>query len=65
MYKGKFARQDDVMLDREIQRLQKQIAKLTEWHSDLSKRFFSNLDKILLRFEKIEQRLDVLEKKEF
>ena len=59
--KSKFGKQDDVMLDREITALRRQIAKLTEWHSDLSERFFANINKIFDELEKIEKRLSILE----
>jgi predicted nucleic acid-binding Zn-ribbon protein len=56
--KSKFAKQDDVMLDREISSLRKQIAKLTEWHSDLSKRLSASVNKIFERLETIEKEME-------
>lgn len=56
--RSRFGKQDDVMLDREIDKIRKSISRLTEWHATLSKDLWINIDKILSKIEKIEQRLN-------
>jgi predicted nucleic acid-binding Zn-ribbon protein len=60
--RSKFGKEDDVMLDREIKKVRREIEKLTEWHSNLYKEFSKVRNRFYEHVEKIDDRLKSLEK---
>jgi uncharacterized protein YukE len=54
----KYTKSDDVALARDVKNLQRQIAKLTEWHSDLSKRFFAHTERMLQQIEILHRKME-------
>ena len=60
--RSKFAKEDDVELDREIKKLKRQIDKLTEQYYNFYEKFSNHIDNFFRYVEKVDDRLRILEK---